>query len=473
MSNKQGEKGNSTVTTITTTRRKSKTLTIRALGGVALAASLLAACSTAKTSAVTSKKPSSAIASTSGSGAALPAATVSLWMVTSGTANAATTDAAAAFEKVHPNDRIEVHFYPGGPYKTKIALALSAGDPPTMFMSWGGGVLEQYVNAGEVAPLGRPSWLKQFLPISLTPVTFKGETYGVPIKGTEPVFFFYNKKVLASVGATQFPTTWSGLLSLAAKLKAKGVIPFSLADASGWPGLMYLEYLVQRIGGPNVYAAIAEGEKDAWSNPAVTSALQDMLKLVRDGYFEKGYDALHDSTGVSDALLYTGKAAMQLMGNWEITNILPEDKAFVESEEMGQAPFPAVNNGKGNPKDLTGNVAIYVSISQHASVAQRKVAEAFMRTLASKSFAQDLVNVGEVPVVRGSQSLLGKTKIGKYYLVPEYNDVKKAPVFTYSWDQALGRKEGSTLDSNVADVLSGAETISQFENIMNAQHPSR
>lgn len=456
-------------------RKPSKKATGRAIAGAAAAALLLSACSSTSTKPSAAKNTTTtAPNSSTGTTSSLPAASVTAWIVSNGSTNATITEAAKAFDQKHPNDHINVTFYSNSPYKTKLELAMSANDAPTMFFGWGGGVLEQYINAHDVLSLGSPPWLKDFLPSTLGAVTFNGKTYGVPIEGTQPEFFFYNKKVLSSIGLKTFPTTWSGLLSAAAKLKAKGITPFALADAAGWPGLIYLEYLTQRIGGRSVYDAIAAGKSNAWSNSAVTAALKDMVSLVHHGYFQAGYDAEHFATGASDALVYTGRAAMQLMGNWDISSILAKDKAFVDSGEMGQAPFPTVNGGKGNPLDLSGNVATYVSISSHASEAQQKVAEAFMRTeLTSTTYAKAQIAAGEVPVIAGSGGLLRASRIGKLYLSSEYADVEKAPVFTYSWDQALGQQEGDTLDTNVASLLAGTENISQFEKVMNAQHPTR
>ena len=33
--------------------------------------------------------------------------------------------------------------------------------------------------------------------------------------------------------------------------------------------MMWLEFLFDRIGGPEVFQAVFDGKKDAWSNPAV------------------------------------------------------------------------------------------------------------------------------------------------------------------------------------------------------------
>src|ERR1019366_646660 len=158
---------------------------------------------------------------------------------------------------------ITIDYIENQSYKQKIQLAMGAGNAPTIFWTWGGGPLKQFIDAGDVASLGNPSWASDFLPSSLGAVTFDGKLYGVPIKGTQPVYFFYNKTIFAHLG-----------------------LPF-------------------RIGGPGVFQAIELGKPGAWSNPAVIKALADIQQLAKAGAFQSGYDSLHYSGGGSDALVYS------------------------------------------------------------------------------------------------------------------------------------------------------------------------
>ena len=189
---------------------------------------------------------------------------LTMWLVTTGPspANTVINQAVSSFEKSHPGDTITINYIENQSYKQKIQLAMGAGNPPTIFWTWGGGPLKQFIHAGDVAPLGNPSWASNFLPSSLGAVTFGGQLYGVPIQGTQPVYFFYNKTIFSKLGLT-FPATFSGLLSTVATLKSHGYAPISLANGDQWPGLMYLEYLTDRIGGPGVfqYDRARQGER--------------------------------------------------------------------------------------------------------------------------------------------------------------------------------------------------------------------
>jgi raffinose/stachyose/melibiose transport system substrate-binding protein len=431
----------------------------------AAAALLLAACGSAAGGGKASSAPSS---SGSASGT-----TATMWLVTTGPspANTAVQNLVASFEKSHPGDNISINFVENQSYKQKIQLAMGAGNPPTIFWTWGGGTLQQYIKAGDVYSLGNPSWLSDFLPSSLGAVTYQGQVYGVPVEGTQPVYFFYNKQIFSKYHLT-FPTTWAGLLSTVATLKSHGVAPISLAEGDQWPGLMYLEYLTDRIGGPSVAQALQANAKGAWSNPAVTQALSDIQQLVKAGAFQNGFDSLKFSGGGSDALVYSGKAAMQLMGDWDISSILGSDASFVNGGNLGMAPFPSVPGGTGNSADLAGNTASYVAISSKATAAQKKVAVAFFQyALTSQNYARAEVAAGEVPVTTGASPLFSGQSLASYDTTI-YNSVQNAPSFQYSWDQAMTPTVANVMLTDLAQVFELTETPAKFESTLNSQASS-
>jgi raffinose/stachyose/melibiose transport system substrate-binding protein len=406
-------------------------------------------------------------------GAAKGGTTVTAWLVTTGPspANNAVNAAAKKFETSHPGDHITIDYVENQSFKQKIQLAMGAGNPPTLFWTWGGGILQQYIKAGDVQSLGNPSWASGFLPSSLGAVTFSKQLYGVPVEGTQPVYFFYNKQVFAHAGLS-FPTTWSELLADVHTLKGKGVAPISLANGDQWPGLMFLEYLTDRIGGPSVFKAIESGQAGAWSNPAMIQALTDIQQLVRAGAFQKGYDSLKFSGGGSDALVYSGKAAMQLMGDWDISSILGSSKSFVTGGNLGLAPFPAVAGGKGDPADLAGNTASYLALASKATAAQKKAAIAFLQSvMPSASYAKAEVAAGEVPVTKGASSLFTGQQLASFDQTI-YGSVGKAPSFQYSWDQSLGPDAAQAMLTNLAQVFELTQSPQKFASIMNKQQKS-
>jgi raffinose/stachyose/melibiose transport system substrate-binding protein len=411
-------------------------------------------------------------------------ATVNAWLVTTATpgspqpSDTAVQALAAAFDDSHKGDKIDITFVQNNSYKAKIQQAMADNTEPQVFWTWGGGPLQQDVSQNKVVPLTTQadlssSFLSQFLPSSLGAVTDNGSIYGIPVEGTQPVYFFYNKTVFSKYGLT-FPSTWSELLSDVAKFKAAGVIPISLAGGASWTELMYLEYLVDRIGGASVAKALQSNQPDAWSSPAVKTALTDIQQLIQAGAFETGYSSKQDDAaqdvadGTSnDALVYRGKAAMQLMGDWDISSIIGADDNFISSGDLGMAPFPTVAGGAGNSADLAGNTASYVSISKNSTPAQIAVAEQFFQTeLASSGYAQAQVAAGEVPVISGAASDFSGTMAS--YDTQIYNNVQDAPNFQYSWDQAMTPGVSADMLTDLTGIFNMTMTPAQFITAMNA-----
>ncbi|MGC8627775.1 MAG: ABC transporter substrate-binding protein [Acidimicrobiales bacterium] len=407
----------------------------------------------------------------------VPTASINVWLVDNGkNVNDYWTAQAKAFDKANPGDTVNIEIQPSSnSYKGKVLAALASSSPPDLFFSWGGGPMLQYINAKTIQPFadpgvadaGNPSWKSDFLASSLGAVTFNNKIYGMPILGTQPVFFFYNRPLMAKYHLS-FPKTVPQLLSDVTTLAKHNVTAIALGNADEWEGLMYLEYFTDRIGGPQVFLNIEANKKGAWSNPAVLQALSDIQTLVKDNAFEKGYDTITYTNGFTDALVYRGVAAMQLMGDWDLGGLLSDDPSFVNSGQLGIAPFPSVPGGKGNPADLEGNTTSYIGLAAHISPAATYVSEQFAKWLfTTKAYAKAEVSFGLVPVIAGSAGLLNASPL-RQYLVPIYDAVQKAPYFQYSWDQALGPTKATPMLDNLTKVFDLLETPAQFAKIMNA-----
>jgi len=119
-----------------------------------------------------------------------------------------------------------------------------------------------------------------------------------------------------------------------------------------------------RIGSPGVFQAIELGKPNAWSNPAVIKALGDIQQLAKAGAFQSGYDSLKFSGGGSDALVYSGKAAMQLMGDWDVSSMLGlYDTLFALMLTMSAAAVPLsvlvmVSFVRDIPRELIGAMLV-------------------------------------------------------------------------------------------------------------------
>jgi raffinose/stachyose/melibiose transport system substrate-binding protein len=376
------------------------------------------------------------------------------------------------WNKANPDKSIKLDFFANDAYKTKVRTAVGAGEGPTFIYGWGGGVLKSYVDAGQVDDLSsfvkdNPKVKDRYLPSVLKNGVVDGKTYALPNNNVQPVVLYFNKEVFDKVGA-QPPKTWDELMALVPKFKEAGVAPFSLGGQSKWPDLMWLEYLVERIGGPEVFANIAANKPGAWSDPAVKEALTKIQELADAGGFINGFSSVAADSNADQALMYTGKAAMILPGGWIYQGMKKDAADFVKSGKLGYTTFPTVSGGKGDPANVVGNPSNFWSISAKATDEQKKAALDYVKDGMSTDANTDaLISSGAVPVVTGIESKL-EASPDKDFLTFVYGMAKNAPNFTLSWDQALSPAQGDAMLSNLDQIFLKKISPDQFITTMNA-----
>jgi raffinose/stachyose/melibiose transport system substrate-binding protein/xylobiose transport system substrate-binding protein len=351
--------------------------------------------------------------------------------------------------------------YVNDAYKQKLQVSMGSPNAPDVFFNWGGGNLAQFVQAGQVVDLTdkASSVADSFLPSVLSVGKINGKQYGLPMNGIQPVILFYNKDVFAKAGQ-QPPKTYDELLALVDGFKAKGVTPIALPGSQGWTELMYLEYLLDRVGGPDKFQAIAAGTAGGWSDPAVLKALRMCQDLAKRGAFGSNFASInYDNSGASK-LFATDKAAMFLMGSWEYSTQASNNPDFLKSGKMGWVAFPSVAGGAGDPKSVVGNPSNYFSVRAGSKHADEAV-DFLVKTMNSDSYVSGLVNAGQVPAIKGVDSKLAGTPNAGFATFT-YQLVANAPSFTQSWDQALTPSVGNELTTNLQKLFLSSITPEQF-----------
>lgn len=231
--------------------------------------------------------------------------------------------------------------------------------------------------------------------------------------------------------------------------------------------LMWLEYLVDRIGGPQVFADIAANKPGSWSHPAVLQANTMIQQLVDAGGFVNGFASIATDSNADLALLYTGKAAMYLMGSWAYPTLKTANPGFISDGKLGHVGFPAIPGGKGDAANIVGNPANFWSISATASDAQKKAALSYLKDgVMNPQYVDTLLAGGAVPPVKGLESKISSSPDGAY-LAEIYRLAGDAPGFQLSWDQALDPGQADALLTGLSQVFGKQVTPQQFADTMN------
>ncbi|WP_328468984.1 substrate-binding domain-containing protein [Actinoplanes sp. NBC_00393] len=375
------------------------------------------------------------------------------------------------FNKANPDTPITGSYFQNDAYKQKIKTAIGAGEGPSMIFNWGGGGLKSYVEAGQVDDLtgwfGENAAVKdKIIPASFGAATVDGKIYAMPVESVTPIVLFYNKKVFEQVGV-QPPQTYGDILDLVPKFNAQGIAPFSMGGQSRWPNMMWLEFLLDRTAGSDVFNRVFAGEKNAWSDPAVLTMLTMVQDLVKADGFQKGFSSTTADSNADQALLYTGKAAMMVHGTWSYGIQKANGGDFVSSGGLGFMNFPPIDGGKGDPGNAVGNPGQYLSISSKAPQAQKDIAKKyFSTTLVDDEEVKGWVGAGYVPTLKDSAAQLASSPNADF-LNFVHETAVNAKTFQQSWDQALSPTAAETLLDNIAKLFQLQISPQQWVDSMN------
>ncbi|MEV5846447.1 extracellular solute-binding protein [Streptomyces sp. NPDC051985] len=354
---------------------------------------------------------------------------------------------AKKFEAQNPKVKIKIVQLENDAYKSKMTALTASGKLPDIFHTWGGGVLQQQVDAGLVKDLTDPTkaWADGLLPVAKEPYLLDNKTYGIPFD-IGMIGFWYNKALFKKAGISTPPATWSAFLDAVKKLKAAGITPLALAGKESWTGMYYWAYLAMRTAGIDALKK-ADEDKD-FTGAGFVEAGQHLKDLVDLQPFQKGFLGAAYSTPTGQAATVgNGKAAMELMGQW--APVVEADAGKGVGANLGFFPFPAVEGGKGTVTEVFGGGG------GHALRADApQAAVDFLKFFASETTDVELVKkTGVIPVVPAAESALTDANLK---LVQA--QLKAATGFQLYLDQAYAPAVGQQVNDSVAGLIAGSKS---------------
>ncbi len=376
-----------------------------------------------------------------------------------------------AVERFNEDSNVEavVEEVPGDNYEDKVRTVMGSNEQPDVFFNWGAGNLRPFVEEEMLLSLDDlmaddPEFAESFIPSILEGGEIDGVQYGVPMRGTQPVLLFYNEAVFADAGVEP-PETYDDLLELVDTFTEEGVTPFALGGVDTWTMQMWLQYLVDRHGGPDVFQRIEAGESEAWRDPAVLRAAEDVADLVDRGAFGNNFTSVSFTEGAASTLLSEGDAAMHLMGSWEYSTHLDQAPDFAEND-LGYTAFPEVSGGEGDPANLTGNPTNYFSVTADSEYTDEATELLTMTT--EDTYVQDMVDNGEVPPTSDAEEYLEDSPDPDFATF-QYELVQEAPNFQLSWDQSLEPQVATGMLTEIERLFTEQSTPEEFVETMAEQ----
>lgn len=324
--------------------------------------------------------------------------TLNLWYLSGIT----TVEAAMArFEADHPGWTVNLTVTPNDQYKTKLRVGLGTESGPDVFDTWGGSDLVEYEKSGLILPLDDMIESKKLTDVFSEGVLGQGKVGGTLYAlatAVEASTVWYNTEIFDELGLSK-PTTWADFLDIIAKTKDAGYTPIAMANATQWPGLHWWSELVSLSCGPDFWATIG-GSSPAISldDPCVVAANQKIVDLVEAGAFNEGFNGLDYDKGESRQLFWSGKTAMNHMGNWTLTSAQEEAPEMLD--KMDFFLVPAWDGAKGTSDMMTGGLSPQYSVA--SSTKSPEMAKEVLWYLVNADAAKDIVELGRIPVYKGT-----------------------------------------------------------------------
>jgi raffinose/stachyose/melibiose transport system substrate-binding protein len=232
--------------------------------------------------------------------------------------------------------------------------------------------MAQIAQAGLLADLSSQAWTQQIPSGLKSAFQVQGKTY-IYSAGSSVIGAIYNKKAFEKAGV-QPPKTWTELLDVCAKLKAKGIVPIALGAQTPWVTQLITYALVPSTvyaKNPQFDSQMAAGST-SFAQSGWKDAMNMYLELQQKGFFNPNPNGTTYEQQTS--MVATGKAAMAV----QVSAVLPDfRKATTTPDDLGMFVFP----GSDTAADVWIPAGVVVGLGVHARGSHVDAAKAFIEFL--------------------------------------------------------------------------------------------
>jgi alpha-glucoside transport system substrate-binding protein len=257
-------------------------------------------------------------------------------------------------------------FYEGSDsFEEQILIRVEGGNPPDVGLFPQPGAVIRQAEEGQIISLEQLGFdideLKATFGDYLIELgEYEGEHYAVPTNANLKSLIWYNIPVFEAEGY-EIPETWEELIALSDQMLADGYTPWSIGTgsdaATGWPATDWLEDIVLRQQGTEVYDGWVDNSVP-FDGPEITAAMDLFSEVVfAEGYVLGGPDSIPaiDFRDAPDAIIGEEPPALLHRQASFIVNFFPEGAEFGQS--YGVFPFPTIDGNQGAL--MAGELAVF------------------------------------------------------------------------------------------------------------------
>ncbi|MGW0218779.1 ABC transporter substrate-binding protein [Micromonospora chokoriensis] len=290
---------------------------------------------------------------------------------------------------------IEIAYEGSGEFEAQLPVRVDGGNAPDIAFVPQPGLVKRFADAGKLKSLSADTkaLAEQNIPADwLKYGTVNGTLYGVPLGANVKSFVWYSPKTFKEKG-WEVPTTWDQLIALSDKIAASNMKPWCVGvesgDATGWPATDWIEDVILRTQGPEVY--------DQWTthgipfnDPKIVDAVDRAGSILKnEKYVNGGFGGVKSITTTSfqeaGVPVTTGKCAMHRQASF-YANQFPEGTKVAEDGDAFAFYFPAIDPAKGKPVLGAGEFVV--------AYADRPEVQAVQTYLASAEYVNSRAKLG-------------------------------------------------------------------------------
>ncbi|MBE9068247.1 carbohydrate ABC transporter substrate-binding protein [Leptolyngbya cf. ectocarpi LEGE 11479] len=268
---------------------------------------------------------------------------------------------------------IEVVYEGTDAFTTVLPIRVAGGDVPDLAIFPQPGLMTDLAREGALTPLDDvmdvATLTKAFGPDWVDLGTVDGKVYGLWMRSDPKSLVWYNPDNFAAAGY-DIPKSWDELMSLTEQIANEGKTPWCFGmesgEASGWVGTDWVEDILLRTAGPDVYDQWVAHEIP-FNSPPVKEAVETFGNIVRNDRYVRGgvVGAISTPFGDAPAPLFDQPPGCYLHRQASfITDFLPE------TVEPGQDAQVFLLPGSGaNAPLLTGGLVLAITNNTPAAQA--------------------------------------------------------------------------------------------------------
>jgi len=231
---------------------------------------------------------------------------------------------------------------------TVLTTGVASGVLPDLAGLPGPGQMAEYAQSGALKPLDDvldiQTYTSETAPALVQLGQTNGKTYGVFIKSAVKGLMWYSPKLHDYLASP--PATWDDLMSQAkanqGNAKSIWCLGLESGAASGWPGTDWIEDLVLRTAGSDVYTQWYEG-KIKWSDPQIKKAFDMYMSDVVANTYGGPKTAVATNFEAAGDPLFANPPGCEFLHQASFITGLGKFKSLEAGTDCNFFPFPDID----------------------------------------------------------------------------------------------------------------------------------